>query len=154
MLRDSIPPLPQADASDIFLETEDSPFCEVDSNLVAWIPGVHGETASKAFRSQVLDAHQNNNELAELLGGSEEISRSDTFTPQQIRYLAEHSVHGGPLLRNGFSNLFFVHSVQKELYIVGVVWNAERRKFVPYIYRTRNLYRSWSKGNQVFSSLR
>jgi hypothetical protein len=151
MLRDLIPPLPEADVSEIFLETEGSPFCEVDSNLVAWIPGVHGETASAAFRSRILDSHQNNNELTELLGGSEEISRSDTFTPQQIRYLAERSMHGGPLLRNGFSNLFFVHSVQRELYIVGVVRHAERRKFVPYIYRTRNLYRSWSKGNQVFS---
>ena len=90
-------------------------------------------------------------EFIDVLGGLEKVTHSYLFTPQQIRYLAKKSIVDGSLLKNGFSNLFFLLSAQdKKVYIVGVVWNEDNLKFVPYVYRTENLYRSWSKGNQVF----
>lgn len=104
-------------------------------------------TDSAVVESVELSEHKDNQELIHSFGGEESIIEMCTLQPQQIRYLAENE----KLQTNGFSNLFFVYSdKEKKLFIVGVVWDKTIQKFVPYIYRTRNLYRAWTKGNRVF----
>lgn len=121
-------------------------FGAIDSNLESWLQQDWKETEEIKIETIELEKHQNNEELINCLGGSHEILNK-TLQPQHIKYLAEND----HLQTNGLSNLFFVYSEKlKKLFIVGVVWDKPIERFVPYIYRTRNLYRAWTKGNKVF----
>lgn len=152
MMDDIIPPQKKAELESIFSESRESPFANIDSNIYAWLSGEYGESLQSPYKKHILDTHKNNAEVIELLGGLENIKSAHLFTPQQIYFLAKTSLSDGPFLRNGFSNLFFVLSDKDTLvYIVGVVWNKNLQKFIPYTYRIENLYRSWSAGNQIFS---
>lgn len=147
----TIPPLEAATAADVFAESNESPFGAIDSNIHAWLSADYPATQECLIEGWILKEHRDNLELIEFLGGFDLVRKIHIFTPQQIRFLAEQPADQSPLQRNGFSNLFFVSSLKDQnLYIVGVVWDESVGKFVPYVYRVRNLYRSWSKGNQVF----
>jgi hypothetical protein len=140
----NIPVQEQARLSDIF--KEGALFGAIDSNLEAWLPEDWEETKNLEVGSFQLAEHKDNRELIDDFGGQKMILNI-TLQPQHIKYLATHSA----LQTNGLSNLFFVNSEKENLvFIVGVVWDMSISKFVPYIYRTRNLYRAWTKGNKVF----
>ena len=150
-----IPHLAEANLSGIFFD-ENSPFGAIDSNLAAWLPERCPSTLQIQFASEMLEEHMNNQELINYCGGEQAIRESHLFTPQQIRYLAEKTLNesSNHLLQNGFSNLFFVwNDDEQKIYIVGSVFDKKISKFVPYIYRIRNLYRSWSKGNRIFKRI-
>lgn len=122
-------------------------FGAIDSNLAAWLQQEWNEAEEVNIISNELNEHKDNKELIDSHGGEKLISRK-TLQPQQIKYLVENEL----LQKNGLSNLFFVYSVKEEkVFIVGVVWDKTIKRFVPYIYRTRNLYRAWTKGNLVFT---
>ena len=142
-----IPKTEKASLKEIFLEDEDSPFGAIDSNLQAWLQCEWDDTDGADVESTELAEHKDNQELINGFGSEETIMKKHTLQPQQIRYLAENE----KLQTNGLSNLFFVYSdKENKLFIVGVVWDKTIQKFVPYIYRTRNLYRAWTKGNKIF----
>lgn len=94
----------------------------------------------------------NNRELIDQIGDEGGILEKDIVSPPQIRHLVERQQKGEKiLLANGYSNLFFVANPErKELYLLGVVYDDTVQRWVPYIYRLRNLYRAWSRGNQIF----
>lgn len=142
-----IPPLKTARLKTVFSEEKDSPFGTIDSNLAAWLPESLPSSDGKTCTFSEFEIHQDNQEVIQLLGGEKQIKAQHLFTPQQIRHLASIDVS---LQKNGFSNLFFVLGKEGTVYIVGVVWDKTIEKFAPYVYRTRNLYRSWSKGNRLF----
>ena len=142
-----IPKTEKALLKEIFSENEGSPFGAVDSNLQAWLQDEWLATGKTNVESIELNEHKDNQELINSFGGEESVVEKHILQPQQIRFLAENE----KLQINGLSNLFFVYSdKEKKLFIVGVVWDKTIQKFVPYIYRTRNLYRAWTKGNNVF----
>jgi hypothetical protein len=144
-----IPQLYSHNTVDIF--TENKLFCNVDFNLSAWLPDDFGETGEVEIKTEILDTALNNQELLEKLGGEAEVRSDYVFTPAQINYLVSET---DVLLKNGYSNLFFVENSQTdELYLVGVVYNSQKSKWTPYIYRLYNLYRAWSAGNQVFTKV-
>lgn len=151
--KNNIPEQSGAYIKDIFVESDKSSFGEVDTNLGSWLPEKFPATKATSFSVYKLDQHLNNQEVIDYLGGEEKIIKDYIFSPQQIKYLVEltQESDSGPMIKDGFSNLFFVfNSEENKLYFIGVVWDISISKFVPYIYRPRNLYRSWSKGNQLF----
>lgn len=139
-----IAPQKAALLSGIFIEGK--VFGAIDSNLDAWLQEEWEATDEMEVVSINLKEHTDNKELINSLEGEEEILKK-TLQPQQIKYLIENDL----LQKNGLSNLFFVYS-QKEnkIFILGVVWDESINRFVPYIYRTHNVYRAWTKGNIVF----
>jgi len=144
-----IPNLPKSKVNEVFVEDDSSSFFSVDFNLSAWLPEDFDGTGEVEIKTQILKQPLNNQELMDFLGGEREIKTNYLFTPQQIRYLVGQT---DILLTNGYSNLFFVNnSDTNELYLVGIVYSQKEGKWTPYIYRLHNLYRSWSKGNQVFT---
>ena len=147
-----IPSLQSFLFTDIFPSGNDSLFGALDSNLEAWLPNKFSELSeAKVFRYKLLEP-VNNRELIEQIGDESSILDKNVFSPAQIRHLVERQKNGeNILLANGYSNLFFVTNPErKELYLMGVVYDETVQRWVPYIYRLRNLYRAWSRGNQVF----
>lgn len=139
-----IPELTATRLNQVFVEGDI--FGAIDSNLKAWLQQDWDKTSTIEIIPTTLKQHRDNRELIDDLGGEKEILKH-TIQPQQIRYLAENNA----LQKNGLSNLFFVYSdKENNIFIVGVVWDKSINKFVPYIYRTRNLYRAWTRGNQIF----
>lgn len=139
-----IPSQEKTSLSEVFEEA--GVFGEVDSNLQAWLHDDWEETNAIEVDQIELDAHKDNSELINGFGGEKLIQ--DKVLPIQI---IKHLVTDGMLQTNGLSNLFFVYSKKEnKVFIVGVVWDKTIDRFVPYIYRTRNLYRAWTKGNRVF----
>ena len=146
-----VPEIDKIGLSALLREDSNSPFTKVDSNLAAWLSDSEALSSKSEIKAFELAEHMNNHELQEALT-SEVPNGLNYFTMEQIHYLANQSLSSETLLqKNGFSNLFFVKSTKdSNTYIVGMVWDATDSKFVPYIYRLHNLYRSWSKGNRVF----
>lgn len=139
-----IPPQEEAKLSEIFMRG--MLFGAIDSNLNAWLPQKWNATEEVEVEAHKLKEHKDNKELIEYFGDEQAILNK-TLSPQQIKFLGENDA----LQTNGLSNLFFVYSQREDrLFIVGVVWDETIERFVPYIYRPRNLYRAWTKGNQVF----
>jgi hypothetical protein len=129
--------------------SENSLFTDVDSNLAVWLEESIEPTPNVILRSHQLVQALDNKELVEFCGGELKLS-SNTVTLSQIRSLVERQLTGEAiLLTDGYSNLFFVQG-KDGIYIVGVVIDKTTDKYVPYIYRRKNLYRAWNKGNRVF----
>lgn len=141
----TLPAQPEHKTGEVFVDTETSAYTEVDTNLEAWLPTSYPATEASTVTMYELTEHLNNEELIEELGGLEALSDNHFFCPQEIQSLLEKDC----FQKNGMQNLFFTKH-HDTLYIVGVMWEQSLESFVPYIYRTRNLYRSWSKGNRVF----
>ena len=148
----TIPPLKSSSFIDIFPPNNDSFFGALDSNLEAWLPGNFKELPRTEVVIYQLLEPLNNREVIDQISNETSILEKDIFSPMQIRHLVERQQKGEKiLLNNGFSNLFFVTNPErKELYLLGVVYDDMVQKWVPYIYRLRNLYRAWSRGNQIF----
>ncbi len=142
-----IPKLPASKLNEIFVETKDGLFGAIDSNLESWLQQEQNDTAEVDVEENYLEIHKDNQELIESFGGEKKIITNHTLSPQQIKFLVENQV----LQANGLSNLFFVYSKKEsKLFIIGVVFDKSISKYVPYIYRTRNVYRAWTKGNKIF----
>lgn len=123
-------------------------FAAIDSNLVAWLPEKFPPTSTAQIYSYQIMKPLNNKELVESIGGLEKIRSIHLFSPTQIKYLVTQNVY---LQKNGYQNLFFVSNPKtNETYLLGVVYDKSVKRFVPYIYRLRNLYRAWSTGNRLF----
>jgi hypothetical protein len=149
----SIPPQPNQSIRENFNEVGSTIFGSVDSNIAAWLPESFDAVDEEVAKVYKLLEPLNNQEVVNVIGGEEEIIQKHLFTPAQIRYLAEQQQKGeiGALLIDGYSNLFFVYNHEKQiLYLMGVVWDKSISKWAPYIYRLRNLYRAWSRSNQIF----
>ncbi len=121
----------------------DSPFKEVDSNLESWLEADVGDTDKKTIYSYILLEPLDNQQLLDFVGNP----NINTVSITLIRHLVLSD--DSTLLKNGFSNLFLVNGKNSEIYIVGIVFDNSVNAFVPYIYRTRNLYRAWNKGNRL-----
>lgn len=124
-----------------------SVFCDIDANIPAWLPPRIPKTESTAAAAYDLQQHLNNKELIEEFGGEERILEESTLTLGQVHYLLRN--HQNSLLTNGFANLFFVNA-EGQLHILNAKYEADEGKFIPYVYRIHNLYRSWSKSNKIF----
>ena len=127
-------------------------FGAVDSNIAAWLPSSLPFTPATEVSAFELKEPLNNQELIDAIGGLELIFSDHLFSPTQIVDLVARSAAGEDILqKNGFQNLFFVFNTETEqAYLVGVVYDESISKWVPYIYRLRNQYRAWSRGNRLF----
>ncbi len=127
-------------------------FADVDSNIAAWLPShVHESEAVDMVSYQLLEP-LDNSELVEAVGGMDTVAERCCVTPAHIRALvAECGSDEAILQRNGYQNLFFVTDPDTQtVYLLGVVYDPSVTAWVPYIYRLRNLYRAWSRGNRLF----
>lgn len=107
--------------------------------------------ASDAYTFHLSKALDNNELLAEV-GAKTHIIQNHCFVPQEIVQIIEKTHKGSDiLLQNGMANLFFIYNDREEKpYLFNVVYDNEVENWVAYIYRLRNLYRSWNKGNRLF----
>lgn len=152
-----IPALAKGKSMDMFNQNRLSPFGQIDSNLAAWLPQNFEKTNKQEVFVYLLLDPLNNKEVVQAAGGKHYICNNQVFTPAQIRHLVEKQKRGqkGTLLVNGLSNLFFVENRKSDtLYLLGTVWDKTVHKWTPYIYRLQNLYRAWSKGNQLLLNKR
>lgn len=141
----ALPALDKQKLDDVFISKSEL-FGAVDANIKSWLSNNVESSKETKVSSYELTVPLNNDELVVSIGGMEEIKKHHIFTFTQITSLVED---GTLLQRNGFQNLFFVQN-KDQLYLLGVVFDKAIDKWVPYIYRLRNLYRSWSKGNRLF----
>lgn len=124
----------------------------MDANIEAWLKDATAPTDKTVLQYYQLNASLNNKELVTQVGGEKNLGEK-LVSFEHIRQVTERQLHGEDLLlTNGYSNLFFVSGKHSVIYIIGIVFNAKAKKFIPYIYRRQNLYRAWSKGNRVFLS--
>jgi len=132
-----------------------SPFCDRDANIAVWLAETFPGTGLSGADSVDLATYFTNDELLNLMGGEDKVRTLHSFSPQQIRFVAEQAMENEAIfLRDGHRNIFpLVNWKDDKLFWIGINWKPEKSKFIPYIFNVKEISRGWNPGNRLFSRI-